>query len=208
MKVICPYCNSVALLKDASVVYFRTGYGQIYQCPTPECDAYVGVHTGTIKPKGSLANSHLRNLRKSVHAVFDPLWKNNTQVKRGAVYTAAARVLGLKEFHIGDMRDKDAQNFIDTKDLLIQKINKSLESKKTFVQSRRQNVLKILRNLHEASTNSDRPDFVLRQNLGDVSTIQACVDSKLATRHKKSVTKETFYILTANGRDALGLKTK
>ena len=55
MKTVsCPYCGSQAELKDAFAVYRRLGYGMVYICPDESCDAYVGVHEGTDKPKGSL----------------------------------------------------------------------------------------------------------------------------------------------------------
>jgi len=71
----CPYCNAEAKLVDSAVVYGRS-FGPIWLCPNyPDCDTYVGVHKGTQKPLGTLANAELREWRKSVHAAFDPLWK-------------------------------------------------------------------------------------------------------------------------------------
>ena len=39
-------------LRDAYTIYKREGYGMLYVCPKTGCDAYVGVHNGTSKPKG------------------------------------------------------------------------------------------------------------------------------------------------------------
>ena len=40
----------------------------VYVCTNyPRCDSCVGVHTGTKKPKGTLANSELRNKRIRTH---------------------------------------------------------------------------------------------------------------------------------------------
>lgn len=54
-KVICPYCGRVAKYVDSSVIYYGHSYGMAYLCRP--CNAYVGVHHGTDRPKGSLANA-------------------------------------------------------------------------------------------------------------------------------------------------------
>ena len=71
--VICDYCGTPADFVDSSVVYHGHSFGMIYLCP--RCGAYVGVHKGSDKPLGRLANSELRNWKKAAHAAFDPLWK-------------------------------------------------------------------------------------------------------------------------------------
>lgn len=70
---ICDYCGNPADFVDSSVVYHGRSFGMIYLCPN--CGAYVGVHKGSDKPLGRLANSELRNWKKAAHAAFDPLWK-------------------------------------------------------------------------------------------------------------------------------------
>lgn len=57
-KVVCPYCGRVAKYVDSSVIYYGHSYGMAYLCRP--CNAYVGVHSGTDRPKGSLANAELR----------------------------------------------------------------------------------------------------------------------------------------------------
>jgi hypothetical protein len=71
-KVYCDYCGRKAEYVDSKVVYGRS-YGMIYLCRN--CMAYVGVHKGTDKPLGRLANAELRYWKKAAHAAFDPLWK-------------------------------------------------------------------------------------------------------------------------------------
>ena len=72
----CPYCGSAVELKDSAVVYHGRSYGPIYLCSRwPECDAYVGVHKGTERPLGRLANAELREWKKRAHAAIDDLWK-------------------------------------------------------------------------------------------------------------------------------------
>ena len=67
--VICDYCGTPADFVDSSVVYHGHSFGMIYLCP--RCGAYVGVHKGSDKPLGRLANSELRNWKKAAHAAFE-----------------------------------------------------------------------------------------------------------------------------------------
>lgn len=66
----CPYCNSKTELIDSSYVYGKS-YGLIYICKP--CDAYVGVHKGTDKALGRLANKELREAKKKAHYYFDQI---------------------------------------------------------------------------------------------------------------------------------------
>ena len=56
-KVYCDYCGRQAEYVDSKVVYGKS-YGMMYLCRN--CMAYVGVHKGTDKPLGRLANAELR----------------------------------------------------------------------------------------------------------------------------------------------------
>lgn len=71
-EVFCPYCNKHAVLVDSECVYAQS-YGLIWLC-TP-CLAWVGVHKGTHRPLGRLANKELRQWKQRAHAAFDPLWQ-------------------------------------------------------------------------------------------------------------------------------------
>ncbi len=67
---VCGYCQSPAVLCDASAVYGPKfeGKGNVWACANyPECDAYVGAAAG-LQPiaLGTLANAELRGLRKSL----------------------------------------------------------------------------------------------------------------------------------------------
>lgn len=71
---MCPYCGAETEFVDSKEVY-GTGmsYGMVYLCRP--CAAYVGVHRGTNKALGRLANVELRRLKMEAHKVFDPLWE-------------------------------------------------------------------------------------------------------------------------------------
>ena len=108
----CDYCNKQPKYVDSSVVYGKS-YGMIYYCKP--CDAYVGVHKGTDKPLGRLANRELRYWKKEAHKFFDPLWirklekrkkEDSTYKKcyaRGSGYKWLAKQLGItrENCHIG-----------------------------------------------------------------------------------------------------------
>ncbi len=209
MKVICPYCGSQAVLKDAAVIYRRFGLGQVYVCPTAECDAYVGVHEGTTKPKGSLANASLRNLRKKVHAVFDPLWRDNRYVERSEVYEAAAVVFGLNEFHVGDMRDEDAQAYLDRHEELSDEIKLTIQRNRLVkISHANENLLAVLRYLYVESQSSIH--HVLSRNAyrGHENSFKAAIEVGLVRLIKKAETKRAYYVLTPAGCSAIGVQAR
>jgi len=76
----CPYCDRPTEIVDSKVIYRKPGYGLIYLCPF--CSAYVGIHKGTLIPKGTPADKQLRELRKQTHYSFDVIWSNKTILKR------------------------------------------------------------------------------------------------------------------------------
>lgn len=90
-EVVCPYCGKDAVLVDSIEVYSRS-YGLIYICRP--CKAWVGVHKGTEKPLGRLADKELRNWKMSAHGAFDPLWRG--KMSRDGCSKAAARRAGYE----------------------------------------------------------------------------------------------------------------
>lgn len=99
--IICPYCGNEPEWVENKEIYGRN-YGSsymMYLCR--DCDAYVGCHQNTRKPKGTLANKELRELRMQAHAKIDPLWVGGS-MKRKEVYKMLADRLGMKEVHIGE----------------------------------------------------------------------------------------------------------
>lgn len=98
----CPYCNEAVRYTSNAEVYGREyGNGRCYKCEG--CDAYVGVHTGTRIPLGRLANKELRELKMQCHALFDPVWKLNKNIRREQAYGRLANILNIpkKECHFG-----------------------------------------------------------------------------------------------------------
>jgi hypothetical protein len=110
MKLICPYCGQYAKYVDSEIIYGKS-YGMVYLCEP--CDAYVGVHRGTDRPKGSLAKEPLREARKAAHQMFDWYWKSGT-LKRKECYRRLSILLGLEfsKTHIGSFDEKECEKVI------------------------------------------------------------------------------------------------
>jgi len=79
-RVICPYCGEPARYADSAPLYRGVSYGMVWICDP--CGAWVGVHKGTDKPLGRLANAELRQWKVKAHAAFDPLWKAKLERRR------------------------------------------------------------------------------------------------------------------------------
>ena len=79
----------------------------LYVCQRyPDCDAYVGVFKDNRTPKGTLANSELRNKRIRAHRAFDEIWKSGI-MSRGQAYQWMQHKFGLSkdQAHIGYFSD-------------------------------------------------------------------------------------------------------
>lgn len=112
----CPYCGSTAILKDASFVYgSKSTGGSVYVCSRyPVCDSYVGVHQGTTRPKGTLADRTLRKKRIQAHQQFDQLWKLGIFTKTDAYrWMADTFCLDNKQAHIGNFSEYMCDQLIE-----------------------------------------------------------------------------------------------
>lgn len=104
----CPYCGRSAVLRKASYVYKEKALDEyLYVCSGyPECDAYVGVHTGTMRPKGTLANGNLRHKRIETHRLFDAIWKYGILSRKEAYrWMQDIFCLPSSQAHIGQFSD-------------------------------------------------------------------------------------------------------
>jgi len=101
VNIDCDYCGRPAQYVDSAIVYHGRSYGMIYYCQ--DCQAWVGVHKGTDKPKGRLADASLREWKIKAHAAFDPLWIGKERRTRRWAYEWLAGEMGLpvEKTHIG-----------------------------------------------------------------------------------------------------------
>lgn len=103
-KIVCPYCSAVARFTDSAAIYGKS-YGMVYLCSNyPKCDAFVGVHKGTDKPLGRMANPELREWKKKAHASFDALWKHG-RFTRHKAYRILSDMMGLPLNQTHDRRE-------------------------------------------------------------------------------------------------------
>lgn len=103
-RIICPYCGAPAELRPGTyLLKNRSREEWFYVCSRyPKCDSYVGVIQGTLEPKGTMADAHLRNKRIEAHRVFDAIWKGGLMTRKNA-YRWLRETLGLPDCqtHIG-----------------------------------------------------------------------------------------------------------
>lgn len=69
------------------------------------CKNFVGCHHKTNKPTtplGIIATPEIKNARKHIHALMDPLWKSG-KIKRGKLYAMLSEHVG-KTYHTGEIR--------------------------------------------------------------------------------------------------------
>lgn len=100
-KYLAKFAVTGTLPQLKALKAFMEKEGMVYLCRP--CNAYVGVHIGTDRPKGSLANAELRGWRKAAHASFDPLWQDGPFKKRNAAYRwlSEQMKLPIEQTHIG-----------------------------------------------------------------------------------------------------------
>lgn len=103
----CQYCERPAELVTGDVLYpHRPDLHERFFWRCEDCGAYVGTHVNSPEhsPLGTLANAHLRAMRREVHEMFDPLWKNKSyKINRHDAYQFLATAMGIPmdECHIG-----------------------------------------------------------------------------------------------------------
>lgn len=118
-EIKCTYCGRPAEWVENKEVYgrnFGTSY-MIWLCRP--CDAYVGCHQNSRRPKGSFANRPLRQARRAAHAVIDPLWQSH-RYKRRTVYIRLKEAFG-REIHVGESDEKQCAEIIKTAELIFQR---------------------------------------------------------------------------------------
>jgi DNA-directed RNA polymerase subunit RPC12/RpoP len=111
---VCPYCSNPTDYVDSQEIYRTKSYGMVYLCRP--CSAYVGVHKGTDKALGRLANAELRKAKMDAHFWFDQIAKTEAGVinsvwtefvkgtsNRAKAYLWLSKMLGIHadDCHIG-----------------------------------------------------------------------------------------------------------
>ncbi len=111
------YCCECKKEITARLTYGREIYSHrsdLYNLPFWICDIcnnYVGCHHKTkdrTRPLGNIPNKEIKEARKHIHALLDPLWQNgdgddNYRI-RNKVYQHLSSELGYK-FHTAEIKD-------------------------------------------------------------------------------------------------------
>lgn len=108
MKLYCTGCKQTvdARLTNGEELYPHRR--DLYKLPFWKCDAcssFVGCHWKTknpTSPLGVLATSEIKDARRKIHAILDPLWRSG-RITRGAAYSHISRKLG-KQYHTGNIQ--------------------------------------------------------------------------------------------------------
>lgn len=116
MRLYCCGCRAevAARLTDGKEVY--THRPDLYSMPFWKCDAcrnFVGCHHKTkerTKPLGCIPTRAVKDARKKIHAIIDPLWQSKTMA-RGKIYSELSKVLG-REYHTAELRSVAECNLI------------------------------------------------------------------------------------------------
>lgn len=125
----CLSCHGgVTFHEHNSIVYGRDyGNGMIYICNNfPSCNSYVGVHTDTGKPLGSVAGKSIRAARMAAHGAFDKLWRQGEMdrrfIKRENAYEWLAQYLGMPrpDVHIGLFDEAQCWRVIEFSKMIVE----------------------------------------------------------------------------------------
>lgn len=108
MTIYCVGCgkNVEARLTSGEEIYPRRY--DLFRLPFWKCDGcgnYVGCHHKTnnrTRPLGNIPTYELRELRKKIHAVIDPLWRGK-KISRGKLYARISAAIGY-EYHTGEIK--------------------------------------------------------------------------------------------------------
>lgn len=107
-QIHCCGCDEKveARLTDGKEIYPHRS--DLYSLPFWKCDTcgnYVGCHHKTIhrtNPLGHIPTPELRNARRHIHAILDPIWKNGF-IKRNKLYAMISKECGWN-FHTSMIR--------------------------------------------------------------------------------------------------------
>ena len=82
-----------------------------WKCDT--CGNFVGCHHKSrerTKPLGSIPTPGIRNARKVIHAVLDPMWKSGSFTRSG-LYHRLSKVIG-RQYHTAEVNTFEEANLI------------------------------------------------------------------------------------------------
>lgn len=126
--IFCCNCNKEVKAKltlGAEVYPHRKDLSDLpfWKCQT--CANHVGCHHKTadrIRPLGVIPSPAIKNSRKHIHALLDPIWKSGA-IKRSKLYALISKELGWT-YHTAELRSIDEARKVY---VVIRRIGQALE---------------------------------------------------------------------------------
>lgn len=94
-----------------------------YKCT--KCGNYVGCHPNSKRPLGSIPNKEIKDKRKYIHSILDPLWKDK-MISRSELYSQLSKKLGYT-YHTGEINNIEEANKIQ---LVVEKLREEIYNAK------------------------------------------------------------------------------
>lgn len=110
-EIWCCGCGrkiSARLTNGAEIYPHRVDLANVPFWKCDECGNSVGCHHKTTKPTkplGCIATPELKNARREIHRVLDPIWHRGL-MGRKEIYAVLSGVIG-REYHTADIRSID-----------------------------------------------------------------------------------------------------
>jgi hypothetical protein len=111
MNIYCCECEKYVAARLTSGTEIYPHRADLRQTPFWVCDHcgnHVGCHHKTsspTRPLGVIANGKIKNARKHIHAILDPLWESG-RFKRKQIYRLISDRIGY-EYHTAEIRSLD-----------------------------------------------------------------------------------------------------
>lgn len=108
MKIFCVQCKKdiEARLTDGKEIYpHRSDLSQLPFWKCDICKNYVGCHHKTkerTRPLGNIPTQELRDARKHIHKILDPLWKYGS-FDRKDLYALISGIIGW-DYHTSEIK--------------------------------------------------------------------------------------------------------
>ena len=108
MELYCCGCGAKVevRLTDGSEIYpHRKDLHELPFWKCDKCNNYVGCHYKTknrTRPLGCIPTQELKDARKHIHKIVDPIWKNG-EISRKKLYAKLSESLGWK-YHTAKIR--------------------------------------------------------------------------------------------------------
>lgn len=103
LSIFCCGCNAqvdARLTNGAEVYPHRSDLHHLPFWKCDHCGNYVGCHHKTkdkTRPLGNIPTPELRNARRHIHTILDPIWRGGT-MDRAELYLKLSELLGY-EYH-------------------------------------------------------------------------------------------------------------